>query len=850
MARSGSFGRLPRTAPDLSSTIVAMLREYENMRESNITDAWQNGGEFEGKKVTDDMLLDFYKKKLADVSSDDPLYDHYRNTLAQYTFAIENSKMELKYAQKKVGDGAMVAFYKSWANKLPTDSEAYRQRMKLAAGYADHASASGRASASAAKVKAYTAQRDAIIRHDEAAYDIVTGAIINLAKQGLPYQILDTNTQDLTDLRFDQNDSTHLMQLFDTISKDPRLAQWRTELTAYVRANGDPDFNGDFSYNNVVTVLGNAKLAGARKRENLAKANGYKTDANAARKEGNKTRSTLTSLKSTDERARYETERAEWDRVINDPDATLAEKWDATQHYRGEVTKIRDSAMESGDSVIIGRLNTEVAALAGDTSAKGPTMAEESTGGEKTGGGEKGDAFSTAESVRLLTEKFGLLSQRDADGQPTYVQTLVNEKGEPVPAGTKGAKYDIVPAAAVKGTAAFTIHPGDAATDLKFDGGTAWNASGVVTAIVGEPITLVGRQVDERGQVAATVGDPIPVGMRFVTTNGTPAYSFLDDTGALKYSLANPYAGEITRGSKGLEVTQTFPFGKTPPDKLNYGAAFNQDAALAIANGSMPNTIVDSLPALEMLVNPREAYRASPSAIQATLLAQANGDPVEAARLYAQVDTLRANYVAGGDYAALNRLVAARQRGDLPLTIDYARPAGEHGARPGAPMKGPAEQAAIDKFFAENDTAQEQANAIGSAMLKRFGINIDINSEMAKARALGATVANRNLDDMRMGRGAPVLRLPVLPTSQPQASTVGQPRPGGGWAGSAPTVAIPLTAPTIPIPTPAPPKPAPPPKPAAAPKAPKAPPPPPKPPRLYEDDAGNRPYAPNSPVAL
>lgn len=112
MARTPKFGRLPRSAPDITGAIIAMVREYAAQRERNIVDAWKNGGEFEGKKVTDDALLAFFADKLKGMDPSDPKYDEAKNTRAQYEFAVRNSKQELRYAQGQVSDAAMSAFYR------------------------------------------------------------------------------------------------------------------------------------------------------------------------------------------------------------------------------------------------------------------------------------------------------------------------------------------------------------------------------------------------------------------------------------------------------------------------------------------------------------------------------------------------------------------------------------------------------------------------------------------------------------------------------------------------------------------------------------------------------------------
>ena len=49
MARSGTFGRIPKAAPDLTNTIVALVREANAQEDQNFVDAWKNGGKVDGR---------------------------------------------------------------------------------------------------------------------------------------------------------------------------------------------------------------------------------------------------------------------------------------------------------------------------------------------------------------------------------------------------------------------------------------------------------------------------------------------------------------------------------------------------------------------------------------------------------------------------------------------------------------------------------------------------------------------------------------------------------------------------------------------------------------------------------
>jgi hypothetical protein len=79
VARTGRFGRQPRSAQSLTNTLVAIAREFQRTQDQNLMDAWQKGGTVNGGKVTDAMVLKHWKDRMEGVSKDDPLYDTYKN---------------------------------------------------------------------------------------------------------------------------------------------------------------------------------------------------------------------------------------------------------------------------------------------------------------------------------------------------------------------------------------------------------------------------------------------------------------------------------------------------------------------------------------------------------------------------------------------------------------------------------------------------------------------------------------------------------------------------------------------------------------------------------------------------
>lgn len=132
----------------MSQLVAALIREYRQARDKAIFDAYQNGGEFEGKPVTDQALLDYIQQRRDMFTKDDPLWDQWNNTLIQQKFTIGESKSSLAYQEavakaKEAYDankdavaynkalvsaaGDVAAFYKSALGSATPDSQFYRE---------------------------------------------------------------------------------------------------------------------------------------------------------------------------------------------------------------------------------------------------------------------------------------------------------------------------------------------------------------------------------------------------------------------------------------------------------------------------------------------------------------------------------------------------------------------------------------------------------------------------------------------------------------------------------------------------------------------------------------------------
>jgi len=346
------FGRLPRSAPSLTSTIVSLAQEYQRTRDRNIEDAWKNGGQFEGHKVTDSQFIAHWKERLKSVSPDDPMWDYYNNLIYQYNFTIEESKMGQKYAEEKVTDGQMAAFYRKWAAKMPKDSQNYRQLMTQAAKFkaASSARSSGRRSNAAAS--AYSAAQQKTYNDHEAAYDVTTQLLTKFAVDHdylSPGDLITATGKPTADGGWGaltnatgENDPSNFAAMLTDIMADPDT---RKAMTAYIRRFGDPNFSGTFD-DETLAGMANTARNGAMIRANRARKAGDKTGENQAIAATNKySKSSMViraSLGSNAEKGfveQNEAHRAQMDSILApDSGASPTERQLARTQYRDWLT--------------------------------------------------------------------------------------------------------------------------------------------------------------------------------------------------------------------------------------------------------------------------------------------------------------------------------------------------------------------------------------------------------------------------------------------------------------------------------------------------------------------------------
>ena len=197
MARRGKFGRLPRQAPDLTGAIVALIREAAAQLDSNMVDAWKNGGEVDGKPATDERLLEHFKMRRDQLSPDDPLWDEWDNRVQQYTFSIAESKLMVKWENQKVKEGDVAKFYRDWMAKTPQNTEFYRELARNAGKWHAAARAQGRARSGGRRAADNSAWEQNYWDKHVAGGNIVNQALVFIAKQ---YGVMKENGKSLADI--------------------------------------------------------------------------------------------------------------------------------------------------------------------------------------------------------------------------------------------------------------------------------------------------------------------------------------------------------------------------------------------------------------------------------------------------------------------------------------------------------------------------------------------------------------------------------------------------------------------------------------------------------------------------
>lgn len=346
--RRGKFGHRRGGSTNLTALVAQLLKEQRAAEDRVMFDAWQNGGEVDGKAVTDDRLLGYIKKRRDGFSSDDPMWDEWDNRLTQYGFSIGESKITLAFQQGKVGAGAVAAFYRGQLKNIDKNSEFYRDVAGRAAQWAKSASGGARGRARGSATKGLRDKLNDLI-YEGANYDALERGLTEYARR----EGIITGEQELTDAK-----AQDLRAMFDRgiyIGKD-RLTfdEFREAAVGkYKNLSKQVDLQ---------IQLGNQGITARNKKQAFLE-------------------DTLVGLNTIDDRSQYEAVRESWEgevaRANGNPYAIAA----ANQRYAAALGRIGENASQTtsgysqNSSEFIGALRNEIGALLGGQ-ATGVSVAE------------------------------------------------------------------------------------------------------------------------------------------------------------------------------------------------------------------------------------------------------------------------------------------------------------------------------------------------------------------------------------------------------------------------------------------------------------------------------------------
>jgi hypothetical protein len=497
MARVGRFGRNRKAggSSNLTQVIANLMREQRQAEDRAAFDAWQNGGEFKGKAMTDDRIVEYIKGRRNMMSTDDPLWDEWNNTLIQTRFSIGEQKIGLAFKQGRASAGAVAAWYRGQLANIPRKSAFYRDVAGRAADWAKSAAGAARAGASAA---AGASARNRVDRLQGliAKSDAITAAIEAAAKNR---GIIDR------DGSIWDADASRLEEMF---------AQG-------VQLNGRSFTMDDWRKAAVVAYNSTGQMRKAYKALGWDTSSLQSGRKNALDK--------LLVINAVDDRSAYETNRDLWvERLAdaqNDPYAIDAINKDYAATL-GKILAGAESATggQANEDAFIGGLRNEISALV-DGVVTGPTVAEQFDI-------ERDDSATTAASIAQNVANLDAL----ASGQAIF--------GQAEPGGKYVVQADPLGMVAKDPSMQRTIaNIGGNLRDVYLKGSEVKSAvlvapDGTIVPVddIGDSIQSYlnkGYDVKEDGNV---------VGYVFSDGQGKVNYGIYDESGVLRYTPDNPFS--------------------------------------------------------------------------------------------------------------------------------------------------------------------------------------------------------------------------------------------------------------------------------------------------------------------
>ena len=364
----------------MAALVASLMREQRAAEDRAIFDAYQNGGKYKGKLVTDDVILKYIKGRRDGFATDDPLYDEWNNRLMQTEFSIGEQKVGLAFKEGKVGAGAVAAFYRRQLKKIPKDSAFYRE---VAGRATEWAKASVGAARGRARARASSGVRSRLNA------EVQKGSQYLALERALTDYAIRTGVISPGDSLTDA-DATELQEMFNRGIFTDAARRDRITFSEFQSAAQGYYKNLDRQIA-LQVALGNQGVEARRRRDKHLYG-------------------TLLKLNAVDDRAGYELLRERW---LSDIDAAAGDPYaiaEANKKYAAGLETIHKNATratgknENDPEFISGLVHEHNAVTTGK--ATGPSVAEQY--------GERGDAEATAESVTKLVDDMKLLDTNKA----------------------------------------------------------------------------------------------------------------------------------------------------------------------------------------------------------------------------------------------------------------------------------------------------------------------------------------------------------------------------------------------------------------------------------------------------
>lgn len=475
-------------------------------------DAWQNGGEYKGKPVTDDRLLSYIKQRRDGFSKDDPLWDEWNNRFTQYDFSIGEQKIGLQFKQGKVGAGAVAAYYRSKLKDIPKDSAFYREVAGRAAEWAKSVAGAARAGG---RARAEAGVRDKLNKtiYAAAEYEQLELALTQYARA----QGIIAGNQTLVDA-----DATSLRDMFD---RGIYVGETQLTFDAYTEASVGYYKNLDTQVR-LQVKLGNQGIEARSKRDKFLT-------------------KTLVRLNTVDERSQYEMAREAWIEASQDAAGDPYAQQAADDRYLTQLAGIQRNAAsdldgtDSNDPEFVGGLINEINAIS-TGKATGPTVAD-----IMSNTGEGVVTADAEDSAKAAAAKFADVEALES-GAAYFGQV---EPGDPLRVvpwnGPASLGFDdsLQPSMTVIGGQRRLVY-------LK---GEEVKATSIVDAATSQPVnpaTLTAeaiRQGISTGTMKVVEGVSLGYVFRNPTTN-TTQYGVKDANGNMQFTDVNPWADEAGKG--------------------------------------------------------------------------------------------------------------------------------------------------------------------------------------------------------------------------------------------------------------------------------------------------------------